>query len=141
MSALGKYIRSLRKERKLRLADVGRAVNRSAAFICDLEKGVRGKRPNPEMLIQLAEYFQVPATMMLQKGGLVTNPDNQNFQLYLKATRNKVKSALINERFSTLFELLMELESATLNTPPLRKLVDSTITTVRELQQALQFGH
>lgn len=137
---LGKYLRVLRKERKLRLADVGRACNRSAAFICDLEKGLRGKRPRPEMLIQLAEYFQVPVTAMLEKGGLIIDKENENYKLYMKVTRNKVKSERIRLTFGVIHELLSELEVATVAVPPLRKMVDSLMFSVRELDSVILHG-
>lgn len=137
---LGRYMKSLRKAQKRKLSDVGRAVKRSAAFICDMEKGVRGKRPNPEMLVLLAEYFNVPVSTMLEKGGITIDPNNENFKIYLKVTRSKVKSALMQTRFETLFELLDELETATVNITPVRHLVEKTINAGRELQAAIVHG-
>jgi len=137
---LGRYIRTLRHERKLKLSDVGRAVNRSAAFICDLEKGVRGKRPNPEMLVKMADYFQVPITTMLEKGGISIDENNDNYKIYLKVTRNKVKSELLRQRFEILFELLNELETATVSVPSTRRLVENTINVGREIHEALVHG-
>lgn len=137
---LGKYIRTLRKERKLKLIDVGRACHRSAAFICDIEKGVRGKRPNPEMLIQLAEYFNVPITAMLEKGGLVVDQKSESYKLYLKVTRNKVKSMRIVNSFETINELIMELETAVVGYPAARGLTNSLMNSIRELESAILHG-
>jgi transcriptional regulator with XRE-family HTH domain len=137
---LGKYIRVLRKERRLKLADVGRACNRSAAFICDIEKGVRGKRPNPEMLIQLAEYFNVPITAMLEKGGLVVDEKSENYKLYLKVTRNKVKSKRIVDGFSTINEVIMELETVVVSQPVARRLTNSLMNSIRELESVILHG-
>lgn len=134
---LGKFIRALRKDRKLKLADVGRGVGRSAAYICDVEKGVRGIRPNPIFLVKLADYFEVPVTTMLEKGGIVIDEDNENYKMYLKITRSKTRSELMNQRFTVLFELLDELETATVNIAPLRRLVEKTINAGRELQSAI----
>ena len=137
---LGRYIRALRKERKLKLSDVGRATKRSAAFICDVEKGVRGTRPNPVFLVKLAEFFDVPAETMMEKGGIVIDEKNENYQLFMKVTRSKVKGELMRQRFDTLFELLDELESATVNIAPARRLVEKTINAGRELKSAILHG-
>jgi transcriptional regulator with XRE-family HTH domain len=137
---LGKYIRTLRKERRLKLVDVGRACNRSAAFICDIEKGVRGKRPNPEMLIQLAEYFNVPVTSMLEKGGLVVEEKSESYKLYLKVTRNKVKSMRIVNAFTVINELIMELETVVVEYPAARRVTNSLMNSIRELESAILHG-
>lgn len=137
---LGKYIRALRKERRLKLADVGRACSRSAAFICDIEKGVRGSRPNPEMLIKLAEYFNVPVTAMLEKGGIIVDEKSESYRLYLKVTRNKVKSLRIVNTLGTINEILMELETVVVSQPAARGLTNSLMNSMRELESAILHG-
>jgi transcriptional regulator with XRE-family HTH domain len=94
--ALGKYIRRVRKHRKLKAVDLARALGKSPSFVCDLEKGRRGLRLSPHIAVQISEYLNVPLKDITSRSfhlSPVTNTDKLN-EIY-RAMRHKGRAKRI----------------------------------------------
>ena len=94
--SLGKFIRRVRKMRKLKQIDLARAIGRSNQYVCDLEKGRRGTRLSPEMAVLIADYLQVPLNQLISQHihlAPITSTDKLN-QIY-RAVRHKSRAKRI----------------------------------------------
>jgi len=94
--SLGKFIRRVRKMRKLKQIDLARAIGRSNQYVCDLEKGRRGTRLSPEMAVMIADYLQVPLNQLISQHihlAPITSTDKLN-QIY-RAVRHKSRAKRI----------------------------------------------
>lgn len=141
MSDLGKLIRKVRKKRKLKLKDVAQAINKSPAYICDLEHGRRGNNINPIIVSQLADYLHIPTSLMFKKAGLIDDEGVIEYNQYLKVTRSKRKARKIAASFEHITGLLHDLKRDTQNLAPMvHDEVKALETSVRELQTIISVG-
>jgi transcriptional regulator with XRE-family HTH domain len=68
MNALGTYLHSARKERRLSLKKVERLAGVSNAYLSQLERGRRNP-PHPDILKKLARVYEVPLNELLAAAG------------------------------------------------------------------------
>ena len=69
--SLGDYLRAVRVSRQFTLRDVEEAAGVSNAYISQLEHDKISK-PSPHILHKLAEFYQVPYDLLMQKAGYIT---------------------------------------------------------------------
>ena len=135
---LGKYIRKLRKSRNLPLRSVASFTGKSMAYISDIELGKRATdRANPELLVKLAQFFEVPITTLMEKGGYEVEAGSLQYKEMAKVLRNKTKALLIREKLETMRELMVELQTATVAVPSARGLAKSLMISLAELESVL----
>lgn len=138
---LGKLLSRARKAKNYRQRDVAKFVGKSVAYICDIEKGVRGtKGANHLMLIKWAEFLQLPITLVLTKAGHEFDENSERFKAFSRVTRNKIKTKRMIDSIDTIRELLRELERNTAGDAPLRKIVKSLAETVKELESSIMYA-
>ena len=109
--SLGKFIRRVRKMRKLKQVDLARAIGRSNQYVCDLEKGRRGTRLSPELAVIIADYLQVPLNQLVSQHihlAPITSTDKLN-QIY-RAVRHKSRAKRIMLSLDALFLAVNELK-------------------------------
>lgn len=142
--SLGKFIRRIRKHRKLKQTDVARAIGRTSAFVCDLEKGRRGANLSENVAMQLAEYLNVPYSQLISyhpKLAPTTNTDKLN-QVY-RAIRHKGRAKRIMlslEGIQKVFSELLEEVNARKVTPRAENAIYKGSELAKELQNALTVG-
>lgn len=71
MSTLGKYLAELRQGRNLTFRDLEEGAGISNGYLNLLEHD-RIKRPSPELLFKLANFYGVPFTLLMQLAGYPT---------------------------------------------------------------------
>jgi transcriptional regulator with XRE-family HTH domain len=107
--SLGKFIRRMRKHRKLKGVDLARALGKSPSYVCDLEKGRRGLRMSPEVAVQIAEYLNIPLHQITSRHthlAPVTNTDKLHEVYRAMRHKGRAKRVLV-----ALESLDIELES------------------------------
>lgn len=135
---LGKYLRKLRKSRKLPLKTVASYTGKTVSYISDIELGRRGTdRLNTELLIKLATFFDVPVTIMLEKSGYEVVAGSMQYKEMVKVLRNKTKAALVTDKLATMKELIEQLESAGMAYPAVRGLAKSLMISLSELESVI----
>jgi transcriptional regulator with XRE-family HTH domain len=136
----GKFLRRIRKERNLKLKHIAAALNKSPAYVCDLEKGRRGHYINPLLLVKLADVLNVPITTMFNQANIEVDENSLKYRAYLKMTRNKQRSARILKAFETSYSLIETLKSEAKDNPPLANLANSLMVSLRELDTAISLA-
>ena len=141
---LGKFIRRIRKHRKLKQTDLARAIGRSNQYVCDLEKGRRGLRMSPELALTIADYLQVPLNQLISHHvelSPITNTDKLN-QIY-RAIRHKTRAKRIMLALEGLLNASDELKDEVLQkrvTPRGENIIFRVGSLVKDLQTALTMG-
>lgn len=137
---LGKFIRRIRKQRNLTLQKVGASLGKSAGYVCDIEKGRRGKYINPLLLIKFAEILDVPLTTMLTNAGMEVDENSVKYRALLKMTRNKRRSQRIVEAFAACYSHLEALKAEASGVPALERLAENLTISMRELDTAISLA-
>lgn len=72
----GKYLRDLRKSKKLTLKELGQLTGMSHTYISQLERGIRGIKgvPSPEALKKLSGPLNVPHMELMHIAGHIDHP-------------------------------------------------------------------
>lgn len=68
MADYGKYFKGLRESKNLTLRDVEKKTDISNAYLSQLETG-KVKQPSPVNLYKLAEIYEVPYELLMEKVG------------------------------------------------------------------------
>ncbi|MCO7176033.1 helix-turn-helix domain-containing protein [Sporolactobacillus kofuensis] len=89
-NTLGSRIRFLRDEKELSQLEMARELNISNAQLSRYESGAR--KPDPEMLIQIADYFHVSTDYLLGRVGFVKEASSGYERLEDKDLLKKTKS-------------------------------------------------
>ena len=98
-NTFGRYLKRVRVARHLKQKDVGAAIGKSTAYICDLEKGRRGVvgSINPLILIQLADYLNVPVSEILYRAGVIDKELEARYGQYYKILRSKIRAQRVGK--------------------------------------------
>lgn len=138
MSDLGKYLRQLRKKRKLPLRVVAAYVKVSTSYLSDIEFGRRlNNNPNPELLVAFADFFKVPVTTFLEKGGYEVEAHKEQYKDFVKVVRNKKKATFMVEKLGIMRELVTNLDLAAVSMPSIRGTVKNLMITLGELESLI----
>ena|SRR5690349_19033389 len=133
----GKILRSYRIKKNLTQQDVGNAIGRTHSFVCELEKGKRGSKRDPILIVKLSEYLEIPIGLLLDASNLNINENSEEFKKYLKITRNKVKSKRVADGFRSVKELIEGLLAAETLLTEDRRAVQKIGQIVAEIDGAL----
>jgi|ERR1041384_5196415 transcriptional regulator with XRE-family HTH domain len=68
--SLGEYLRTVRTSRQFTLRDVEEAAEVSNAYLSQMEHD-KIVKPSPHILYKLAEFYQVPYELLMQKAGYI----------------------------------------------------------------------
>ena len=142
--SLGKFIRRVRKARKIKGSQLARAIGKSNAYVCDLEKGRRGQNISPEMAMQIADYLQIDAAQLFAHHpnlAPVTNTSKLN-QIY-RAIRHKSRAKRILLSLEGLQKVVDELKdevTAKQVTPRAESTILRGAGLLKDLQIALTVG-
>jgi integrase/transcriptional regulator with XRE-family HTH domain len=98
---LGMYLKELRQEANLKLADVASGLGVKTAYVSMLERGERV--PSIEMIYLLAEYFNVPPINLLTLVDTLPEALIQDLK-----EKEKLKEALITERIRNIASYVPE---------------------------------
>jgi transcriptional regulator with XRE-family HTH domain len=71
-NTLGSRIRFLRDEKRLSQLEMARQLNISNAQLSRYESGAR--KPDPEMIVQIADYLSVSTDYLLGRTGFINEP-------------------------------------------------------------------
>ncbi len=76
MKLLGEYLSELRTKKGVSVRDVAKAVKLSDPYLYQVESGKKSLT-DPEKFRRLAEYYEVPVTDLLKKGGYIPIPEEE----------------------------------------------------------------
>ena len=88
-SSLADIVKSLRSAKGVSLRDVEKKTGVSNAYLSQIESGA-AKRPSPDKLYALAEYFEVPYGDLMRAAGHVTPSDGS------ERSRGRLELALMS---------------------------------------------
>jgi transcriptional regulator with XRE-family HTH domain len=136
----GKYLRSIRISRNMNQTQVAQAVGKSTAYICDLEKGRRGihGKMNPLLLIQLADFLNVPVSEVLARAGLIDKELEAKYGQYFRILRSKMRAQRVGECIKGCKDDIELLKNVTLQDVRGPGSVGGQVTTGREIVNSLE---
>lgn len=115
-------------------------MNKSAAYVCDIEKGRRGQHINPLLLVKLSEILDVPLSTLLRQANIEIDENSQKYRALLRMTRNKRRSARIVTALETCYSHAKALISETKTDVLAQATAKSLMDSLRELDSAISVG-
>lgn len=140
VKSFGKFVRRVRRERGMKLRELGAGIGKSAAYICDIEKGRRGQYINPLLLTKLAEVLNVPLSSMFKEANIEVDENSQKYRALLRMAKSKKRAGEIVQKLETCYTLLGDLRTESKGYPTLEQLAEKLMISVRELDTAISFG-
>lgn len=140
VKSFGKFVRRVRRERGMKLRELGAGIGKSAAYICDIEKGRRGQYINPVLLTKLADVLNVPLSSMFKEANIEVDENSQRYRALLRMARSKKRAAGIADKFNTCYALIGDLKVESKGYPNVEQIAEKLMISVRELDAALSFG-
>ena len=138
---VGVLLAKVRKKQNRKQKDVAAALNKTVAYICDIEKGRRGQRMDPLLLMRWADYLNLPITVVLTHAGIIDEEYEAKYGQFLKLLRSKTRAKRVGICIDGARKDLDALKIETgILFPTVTDLVKSLELRIVELETTLTYG-
>jgi transcriptional regulator with XRE-family HTH domain len=136
----GKFLARVRRKRNKTQKEVGLAIGKSTAYVCDIERGRRGA-PGPWTLMQISDYLNIPSTELYVKAGIIDKGIESRYGQYFKILRSKMRAQRVGKVIEGAKNDVEALKTETNGVGgEVSQLVISLQNRILELETVLTFG-
>jgi transcriptional regulator with XRE-family HTH domain len=91
----GQFIKRIRINQGLTLAQVANAIGFTPQYVCDIEHGRRGANLRTKVLLMLADYLKIDPNIMFKNANVQEDIDDPRLKGVYKAVHNKGRAERI----------------------------------------------